>query len=66
MKLYELIGYVRNVQKRKKEVNCHGHDDPAKRWMDVMAKPQINVSSPHHVSNLVAPNPMRPTGRFVR
>ncbi len=62
MKLHELMGYVRN---KKKRVDV-GQDDPKRRWLEVMAKPQINVSSPHHVSNLVAPNPMKPTERYVR
>lgn len=66
MKLYELIGYIKNVRGRKRtEAGC-GYDDPKKRWMDVMAKPQINVSSPHHASNLLAPNPMKPAERYVR
>jgi len=62
MKLYSLLGYLRDVKRRRRSEAGRGQIKPFERWMDVMAKPQINTSSPHHTSDLRAPNPMKPPG----
>ena len=65
--LYDALGYKRKQNPDVEEAeDVEKQKEIKKREMEILAKPTINMPTPSFASNLEAPTPMKPNGRYTR